>query len=1126
VEENLRPLFEAETNGFTAPFSEVSRRQFVSAAAGAGLALALPQALAARASATERRTLFFNLSNEDHEGHSYYLVAGKQRYPLNRTSASVLKKARRSNKVLQSIPDAMITHVIENVELPVSGVTLSYTIKDPDLTSGTWSMSSLYLLPAKASFVSAFKRLRKGSSAGLPLALSAKRRKYGLEAASTLPDLLDELDLLDSTDWATAMVNLHPETLCFDGTAAAAIQATHIHPLGATNQLAEVLEVAGPAAPQLQPGEENQEGWATLVPYTDDDGVTPLRNTTGNNKGLILYDTSWQPKLTPFLGAALKPALRGIKNDTSLGVDVTAGTASLTADELTGKIWNRNDGVASIDQSAGSVNSSPGSDNAKFILSNLTPKQSGYSVSAKTTIDGGVNVGLTCTNWYLRWLGLYVKFYDAAGNPVDKNNLPLDISQFPDFDTADSEIFLGILTPEFTVFGIPVSNSIKQAAFTFPTGVAASAKILASGLGYGSHTFEDTENVGIVMTSIFNLIVPAVLICLGVAPQIDVLFKAFILPAVKIIFTEIAAALVHDTPKQSTAIFKHALAKSTAPVAFKATVGILTAFLAESELAESLADAIPLAGAILQAIGLAGALAEVTETSVEVLLSPWTYDYDLVGTHDLSIALSPDPRNPAGFPAAAATYRVTVVFDNGTPIVQFLNMPGTTVKTLPPVVFTNVPLGGNGGAFVAFYSADNTLVGHGSTGFANGLNVNPSITITEDRLPITNSTVYAHKQKTILDAAGNHAWACAAAPPVPATPSACQPNPGNLCAFRNITFNGSLGYVGYAWQSYNSASCAQNGSAQLDQIATLPSSNGSNGNAQAGYVTSPCSLLGNTSLVYDPRGRSGSNYYLDTSQGLNVLRQVELNPPNITDPRLHQAWGTFNLPADDLLLHPSGAVITINSATSRMESLKLPMQAVSDTEASVSLIANLHGGLGSRPGLFNTPAVATITAEGVVLIVESGNNRIHAVDAVGNPVRLFAKQPEPYFLSFSATGGTGTQYLDVAVEFSGFIYVLSSSNSVYRLDIYNIDQNGSDPISTTMGFNAAKLTVDYWRTVYSLNYEVLMVNGKLPPNGVTEPSISQWIPTALPPCESVRRPVRSPRASLPEHPLRRYFWKA
>jgi hypothetical protein len=312
-----------------------------------------------------------------------------------------------------------------------------------------------------------------------------------------------------------------------------------------------------------------------------------------------------------------------------------------------------------------------------------------------------------------------------------------------------------------------------------------------------------------------------------------------------------------------------------------------------------------------------------------------------------------------------------------------------------------------------------------------------------------------------------------------------------------------MGYIGYGWQSYSTSDCASGASGQLDQMANIPGVNGAGGNAQSEYAAMPCALDGPATLVYDPLGRTSVNYYLDTSSQWNVLRQVQLNPPKFSDPRERKAWGIFNLPPDDLLLHPAGTVITINTALSRMESLKLPAKSVSDKEAAVSLLANLHAGQGSRPGLLNGPTAATITSDGVILILEAVNNRVHAVDASGNPIRHFSKQPEPYFLELSATGGADTLYLDIAVEFSGFIYVLSSSNSVYRLDIYKPDQSGTAPFCTTMGLNAAKVTVDYWRNVYSLNYEVLMVNGALPASGITEPSVSQWIPSTPPSCQGV-----------------------
>ena len=89
---------------------------------------------------------------------------------------------------------------------------------------------------------------------------------------------------------------------------------------------------------------------------------------------------------------------------------------------------------------------------------------------------------------------------------------------------------------------------------------------------------------------------------------------------------------------------------------------------------------------------------------------------------------------------------------------------------------------------------------------------------------------------------------------------------------------------------------------------------------------------------------------------------------------------------------------------------------------------------------------------------------------------------------------SANNYLDLAVEFSGYLYVLSADQSNnYRVDIYHPTQSTTKPICTTFNVNAANLTVDFWRNVYTLNYEVLVLpSGQIP--AFTEPSVSLWVP--------------------------------
>ncbi len=66
--------------------------------------------------------------------------------------------------------------------------------------------------------------------------------------------------------------------------------------------------------------------------------------------------------------------------------------------------------------------------------------------------------------------------------------------------------------------------------------------------------------------------------------------------------------------------------------------------------------------------------------------------------------------------------------------------------------------------------------------------------------------------------------------------------------------------------------------------------------------------------------------------------------------------------------------------------------------------------------------------------------------------------------------------------------------SEFALDIYTaegafLNRTGSVPGAAT-GFVGAKIAVDIWRNLFTLDYQVTVG-----PNGQSEPQISQWVPT-------------------------------
>ena len=571
------------------------------------------------------------------------------------------------------------------------------------------------------------------------------------------------------------------------------------------------------------------------------------------------------------------------------------------------------------------------------------------------------------------------------------------------------------------------------------------------------------------------------------------------------------------------------LTKAAIPVALKvAFIPVFTAIgvfigVVKTSMTIILA-ANPIAGIIVQLIGMAAIAADIARATHDVVVSPWTYQSRLTVTQDFAVNLAYDHYNDK-FPETATHYIATAVFDDGQPHAQRLPMPTGVVTSLPPLQFRGVPVGGKVNVLVAFYAASGWQAGQGETGLLentpSSFQTAPTITLTQNLVPIGPGTTYSHQSVTALDAGGSRVWINTTQGPMGKEAGNCENAPGQLCSFRKITVrqgNAVLpGNVGYAWGAYsaNVQNCTAGGQGHLDQMANIGTTN-----PHGQYAATACGLDPGAKLSYNLQGNAAANFYLDSSSKL--VRQVSLNPPQFADPRQKQARGFLNLDSTDLLLHPGGKLVSLNAANHKLESLRLAAAGVPDEEAAASYAGELYSGQGSRPGLMHTPTAAAITAHGVVLVLEAGNSRISALDTCANPVPLFNKQSSMYSLTLSGTDSDNHEYLDMAVEYSGFIYVLTRNlnTSVYRLDIYHPTQSDQKAVSTTLNINAARVAVDLWRNVYTLNYEVLkMPDGSFP--AITEPTVSLWTPLNPNPPKTRSLAEATPANFSAPRPLRR-----
>jgi hypothetical protein len=1110
--------------------SRFSRRRFLHRSANAGLLLSLSSQIGKpEPEDSEERVIFFNLSSsqvpawEDKTSTTrYFFNVGGRSYRLQRVSTNprVLRRARRRNAFLSAVPDDQITHYIEGFTAPAHITLLGYIGSVIDEASGTWSMASVVQYLDPSGIPEAYEHARTITPNG-PLPLSAKREFYGIPAAFSEQDVADEFALLDYNDTARTLIGLHPDLLCADPMGAKTIAVSYLD--RASSALSRLLKSQGPAMPQQTPGQPNAQGWATLRPINQPDG-TPFKMEDGLNQ----YLPDWSTAVDAQVAAAVTALLPSVKNDPALGADITnisPSSANVLSRsirrELTGKVWYRRDGISAVDHGA------------PAFLNNGAPKWDFHQKNGETGLrvtqptvdvspDGRVQITFdeNVQNWFLRYLGVYAQFRDRYDNVIAKSKLPGDTlpDRTSDFglDRGDA-LYAGIVSPAFSIAGIPV----MPGTISFPVNVpndAATLNLFYSGLGLsGSQTGpERVTDVGMGFTIALNFGMVALFMAVGVSTLSETI-QEIAGVAGEIagqLVTVLSSVLNSSDPNLTDAglTFLEGLLNGFAQTGLEKLLKIILTRMVASQLINS----IPVAGQIARAAAAVLGAVTLAVTLIEVGISPPTYQFDVSFTHDLSLNVLADP-NRGHFPDVPngyiLYYKVNYLFDNGSPhYLDHADVPDPSIGSLP-IRLEGIPWGGQVNVSIGFYvrkestnpSENDWCASRGTTGLvSNKEDTAPDIVLEDILVPIQPSTVYIHTSRITLDAAGKHRWTKTSIAP-PYIPLSSGQKPGDIGALRSITVRQGTsqnpGYVGYSWQSYSAdvGSCETGAIGQLDQAANLNTNRGNDGtNAQNGYTATACGLQGGAlsglKVSYNPLIDPLANFYLDTSS--LMLREVQLDPvPDFTDPRTGKSFGKLNLDSTMLVLHPSGHIVSINTANSKLEALHLPSDAQDDTVASKRYLARTYSGQGTRPGLMRSPVATAVTAEGVILVLEdsTANNRIQAFDLGGNPIRYFTGQNDPYFFYLSTT--EGSTYLDIAVEFTGYVYVLSRSGSppVFRLDIYHPAQSDTKPICTTRGINAGRLTVDFWRNVYTLNYEVL----KLPSGGIpgrTEPSVSFWVP--------------------------------
>jgi hypothetical protein len=1083
----------------------ISRRDFMRLAAGAGVMLSVDHIFqdcgtADAGSKHENRTYYFDLSHANANGdprREYHIVAGSRRYKLKRVTPAVLRGFRKKKPHLGAVPDSRITHYVSNTLFPRHTHQLCY-VRSSYPHSTEWRIEALFIhLPRDyENALAAHQDKNAGSFRG-----SQKLKLYGAEntagrCSNAGADGSDGTDCGVPDDYktyfetATSLIFNHPEVMSLDtGTATYVLNSI-------VCSMDETKHLAGSIYDQLQAG----GSWAIHTPIIDDTTGQPYKNSEGKDQ----YSVTWTDETTQYAGKAINAVVKLLKNDTSLGANVTdrtsGGATAGTNSDLQGKLWLMRDGVPSVTlppASGGNVFKEMGaSPKISYTLNNQSTER-GYNIPscsvAATTDPSPCRVTVKVHNWYIRYLGLYVRYLDLNGNALA---VPDSIKKtLADWQIKNSGIYdtlWGIIEPEMAVLGIPLKSF--EYSFSFPVPEAASSvMIIAGGLGTGHTDYPVALKVGACATVIINLVIPLLFFIAAACSAYGSFVEDFQADAAEIGLNVVVFAAALDSAiyaETSDAKVYMNLAGAVAGLFLKtAATWLLTriaAYIAKGEAK----DYIPLIGGTLSAIAAAGTAAQIGETVAEVIRSPKTFDYKLSLVHDVTVTINHDPDDTSGFPATAATYEVIALLDGATTR-KSGRLPLTDLrKNQFPYTFEGLPYGGNVRYSVGFYAEDGWCAGQAQTDNMENIVDAVSMTIKENKVPLTQNTYYWHLQKTEVDPSsgsliwyGNH-QSPAPAPSLKAADLNCGNPPGRLCSLGGITVSETYATLGLTWQSSSAAisDCGGTGAGQLYQFGTLSLL----GTPQSSAIVPECGSRIPFMMVFSLLGKNNDNYYLDPTTGQYHVRQIRFNGPGqgvtYDPPGSNLSFGRLTLPSDGMLLH-QGKIISINRQMSVMEILNLPAAAGPDSSAPVATTASDPG---TREGLISGPTCIGITADGTILVLESVNQRVQAFDTGGNPVKLFNNKSDYYFQLKSES--ESVHYLDMAVEYAGYIYVLSYgvSTGIYLLDIYKPDGTW---LSQTVNLNAGALGLDFWRNVYTLNYEAQVSRG------ITSPSVSLWIPS-------------------------------
>jgi len=699
---------------------------------------------------------------------------------------------------------------------------------------------------------------------------------------------------------------------------------------------------------------------------------------------------------------------------------------------------------------------------------------------------------------------------------------------------------------------------------TFPSDKATSAKVFGVGLGTGDIPYGSAIVPGGVMTGLCNLAIPAFLLGFAVAaqsykPLYDIMGEK------KVIAAAVAAGAAFFGTQFGVSAAHHKMnwTALTSLCSILFDQGLTKALVwCETTIAEGeIEDEIPFAGWLVVALNIATGLAQMAETITEVATSPWFITNTITEQITSSIAVHPDPRHkawPQGQAGTKSRCEVKMIFKNQSrpTVSQFFDVPVNFTDPQIKYAFDGNTLGGEV-KIEADYYIDDWLAGKAQSGWMkNEEDITADMTLYLVQMPIPITSTSTFKHSSILTYQGDaYAWNETDQPPKSTLANLSNASNANeISECVALALSQRFGVVGSSFKAAGTGIAPATGGGfdtqlyafQSQNIPGMPMSNVkwlSDGfNYQSELIYDPFApkflmkdgnwVLNHDKPVPDPTDVDLGCYYIDPRlQGTSLddgggyhLRKVDVTASGDFDPGVLPndellSHGRFPFFPDHTAMHPSGHLVGINQKAAKVMILNIDQEGKADKDIPVATTNAGQALVGDRQGLLFRPVALGCSYDGTLLILdqvfsaETSVSRVQAFDLLGRPVTCF-EDDNGDVTSILPIPNDGEVYLDMCVvgnKSMTYIFILYYTGNGHETTDYNVaiygfgeKAKGSEmsPIVTTNNVPCARITVDMWHTLYTLNYQMVDdVAGKpagpatehTGPAGRTVVSISEWL---------------------------------